>query len=187
MNLKSLNLSNNYLSSLPSTFDSLSNLKILNVSFNRLTSLPHLDGLSSLEELNLESNFLTHIAPTAEGIIDKVMKNITTTNSNMQTLSKLLSLSKLNLRNNRLVSFPEVIIKMPNLRTCDLSHNNIQQVSLTLDLPFDINLLTSLDLSHNKLTSLSTEIASLIQLNASHNLLTSLGSNLTSLVALKVF
>ena len=72
-------------------------------------------GLVLLEELQLENNLLGFVDPSAETIIDRV-KTIVTANSNIKALASLNSLSTLNLKNNKLVNPPELIMSaLPNL------------------------------------------------------------------------
>jgi len=102
--LKTLNLKNNLLTSLPSNFaaSSLDSLKKLNLSNNEIQSLPNSFGrLTVLEDLDLDKNLISEI-------------NVVFPRS----------LKKLSMKSNRLVSFPD-LQESKNIKEIYLSQNNI--------------------------------------------------------------
>jgi internalin A len=146
-------------------------------------------GMIQLKELILENNLLCYYSSpisTSDTIIEKV-KTITTSDSNLKTIGHLPSIQSLNLKYNKLESIPEFILKIPR---CDLSHNAIQHGDINPSHSIKEHLLISLNLSHNKITSLPVESLGtrLISLNLSYNSLTYLTSNqIASLIYLKVY
>lgn len=63
-----------------------------------------------------------------------------------------------------MVSVPELIFSLSGLQKVDLSHNNIQQGEL-----FSLSV-TSLDLSHNLLSTLTPKITALVALRVRQHL-----------------
>ncbi|CCF60170.1 hypothetical protein KAFR_0J01020 [Kazachstania africana CBS 2517] len=135
--LVSLELQRNFIKKVPSSISKLGNLTILNLQCNELDKLPN--GFVQLKNLQL-----------------------------------------LDLSSNRFVHYPEVINSCTNLLQADLSYNKIQS------LPESINQLVKLakiNLSHNKLTTITSLVSmkSLRTLNLRHNRITSMKTDASNL------
>ncbi|CAJ1056562.1 p53-induced death domain-containing protein 1 [Xyrichtys novacula] len=129
------------LTSLPSSFSSLSRLVHLDLSFNQLSSLPScLLSLPQLSSLLLCHNRLSALPPD---------------------VGQLSALTYLSLLGNELVSLPPTIGQLKALQTLDISCNLLQY------LPEDIGSLkelVNLELSHNKLKQLPESMGALLSL-----------------------
>ena len=136
-----LNLSSNFIDSIPGhTFNGLIQLLQLNLSHNQLdlTSSESFKGLVSLEELDLGYNSITK-----------------TGNRSNCFLEDLLSCQKVSLRANQLSyihkkSFPSNEYYKYKIRELDLSHNNIESLSVTEG----FQTIQSLNLSRNNFRKL---------------------------------
>ncbi|WVQ83638.1 hypothetical protein IAT38_005780 [Cryptococcus sp. DSM 104549] len=191
--LKYLNISNNKFESFPSVVCEMSNLVDLDVSFNNITELPSkMSDLKSLEKLALFSNEITKFP---------------------ESFSTLANLRILDVRRNKITDL-SVVYALPNLATLQADHNNV----VTLDAQIGSNvrqfsvphnsvtrftlapppnmavvtyMLTSLDLSHGKISTLADEafsgLVNLVTLNLNFNQFTRLPATLDRLVNLEVF
>ncbi|WVN89993.1 uncharacterized protein L203_105224 [Cryptococcus depauperatus CBS 7841] len=191
--LKYLNISNNKFESFPSVVCEMSNLVDLDVSFNNITELPaEMSDLKSLEKLGLFSNEISRFP---------------------QSFSTLKNLRILDVRRNKLTDL-STVYTLPNLATLQADYNNI----VTLDAQLGANvrqfsvphnsvtrftlapqpnmavvtyLLTNLDLSHGKISTLADEafsgLINLVNLNLSFNQFTRLPATLDRLVNLEQF
>ena len=128
-NLQILNLRNNPLERLPSTFfDGLNQLIILNLHANRLVQLSSgLSKLTNLTQLNFGHNLLT--------------------NSSLNPLVTLTSLTMLNLNNNQLTQITNQFSLLTNLN--DLTLNDNQITHIDTDAFINNTNLISLDLTAN--------------------------------------
>lgn len=107
-NLRTLNLSENKLSSLPPSIGTFTQLKILNISKNRIGSIPAEVGqLIKLETLLANDNRLTALPAT---------------------VSNLRSLRDVSLASNQLKSFPTQFSALKHLNSLDLSRNRITEI-----------------------------------------------------------
>lgn len=131
--LRSLNLADNNLTSLPMTiFDNLQNLIELDPSGNGLeaSDLEPLNNLKKLEVLNLSRNQLDKVSP--------------------DLLDSFVELKSLSLAENNLTSLPDTIFrKVPKLEQLDLSGNRLERIQS--DLFNDLETLDVLNLSNNQL------------------------------------
>ncbi|PAA56011.1 hypothetical protein BOX15_Mlig000516g2, partial [Macrostomum lignano] len=134
-NLRTLDLSNNRLTSVSTSIDGMVQLKQLTLSSNRLTGLPdQVCSLSRLTILSLERNFLQSL-PVG--------------------FSQLKSLKTLQLSGNKFKDFPASVLDLPALELLDLSTNSITQ------LPGNMSNLKAveLNLNQNQLKLLSDSLA----------------------------
>ena len=111
-NLKELELSYNFLTTIPKELGNLVNLRELNLINNRLTSIPkELGNLSNLQHLYLSNNFLTTIPKELSNLVNLrdlfLSKNKLTTIPN--SLGNLVNLQYLHLDNNLLTTIPKEI------------------------------------------------------------------------------
>ncbi|MCY3559388.1 MAG: leucine-rich repeat protein [Chloroflexi bacterium] len=133
--LQTLNLQHNKLSTLPDgVLDGLSNLRTLNLRRNDLVELPNLDGLSSLEVLNLGSNRRMNTLPE-------------------DAFEGLSSLQALHIRCNRLSALHEDVFDDlgDTLQTLDLGCNKLK--ALPEDVFAGLTNLQTLILDDNRLIS----------------------------------
>lgn len=134
-NLRQLHVSCNELNSLPDEIGLLGNLEILDVSSNQLTSVPHtLAELTSLTTLTLSRNRLTEF-PIAVCHLP-ALASINLSANTIQSLpdeAKLLSVSELNLNQNRLSSLNPALVYCANLRTLRVEENCLSKDAFTAD------------------------------------------------------
>lgn len=139
--LKSLSLSYNDLTVLPSTIGKLTHLTALDLNGNNLHSLPETIGnLAQLTELDLQDNWL-----------DKLP----------ETIGNLTKLTKLNLRANKFISFPKPIEHLTQLTELSLANNRLSELSETIG---NLTQLRILNLFRNELNTLPEAIGHLTQL-----------------------
>ncbi len=152
--LRTLDLYNNQLSTLPRHIGRLSCLRVLNLHNNQLTFLPPQIGeLTNLQEIYLQYNNLTELP---------------------KEIGKLKSLQHLHVYNNELQALPAEIGDLSNLRTLNLANNELTQLPPSIEKLSALNLL---DLQNNRLAELPSgigELRSLHTLNINFNQLTTL-------------
>lgn len=103
--LRTLDLSENSISHLPTSIGNFENLKYFSMNQNKLGSLPSLFGkLQKLETLSLNTNLLTSLPPSFD---------------------QLRHLRTLSLSCNRFTQIPDVLGSLATLEVLDLSHNKI--------------------------------------------------------------
>uniref|UniRef100_A0A1B6MFI9 Leucine-rich repeat-containing protein 57 n=1 Tax=Graphocephala atropunctata TaxID=36148 RepID=A0A1B6MFI9_9HEMI len=133
--LRTLDLSDNSLSALPSDIGTFSLLKSISCNNNRITDLPiEFCQLVKLETLSLIGNKLTTLP---------------------SPLSQLVSLKFVYLGHNQLKDFPVLFCGLKHLEVLDLSNNLIENI------PSDIGSLraTELNLNQNRISYISNEIS----------------------------
>lgn len=129
-----LDLHNNQISSLPDSFCELTNLAELTLSNNQLTSLPaNFWNLWKLELCYLDSNNLTSLPE---------LKN----NHNLQLIS---------LSDNKFTSFPEALLRAPQITSIGLSDNALSSLPEWIT---KLPNLQSLIIAWNKFTSVPKEV-----------------------------
>lgn len=155
LNLETLSLSGNLLTTLNRTLIGLPHLSWLFLFDNRLTTLRgELNGLEKLEYLSLSSNQISDLE---------------------DSLEDLPSLETLDVSYNNLHHLGRSLERLSNLQNLDLSFNYLTE--LESDAFSSLNQLTSLDLSGNQLMTLSSSLnylGYLHRLNLSSNDLTSI-------------
>jgi len=163
--LKNLDLSENYLGSLPDSIKDLQNLQTLNLASNSLTTIPKIPP--SLQTLNLMSNSIEGL----EGL--EGLSSLNLSFNNLKNVPEFTgSLQDLDLSGNKIESFPEFIEGLQGLMVLNLSRNKLKNIPESIE---DLKKLHYLDLSQNQLTSIPASIGnlqSLIYLNLSENQLT---------------
>ncbi|XP_070566935.1 uncharacterized protein [Ptychodera flava] len=132
-NLQSLTLSDNQIAKIPDgAFTTQTNLQILYLDNNQLSELQAdvFDGLSSLLTLSIDNNNLWYIDPEA--------------------LSGLSVIRSLSLSDNALEYFPP-LPQFTQLRTLDLSNNDIESIGVDAFIGVDIDKFSTLNLGTNPL------------------------------------
>ncbi|WP_199464272.1 COR domain-containing protein [Acaryochloris thomasi] len=164
VNLATLRLDSNQLTTVPPELGQLFNLTELDLGKNRLTTVPsELGQLANLTQLDLYNNQLTTVPPE---------------------LGQLANLTRLDLRVNRLITLPPKLGQLANLTTLDLYRNWLTTVPPELG---QLANLTQLDLYNNQLTTVPPELgqlANLTQLNLANNQLTTVPPELGQLANL---
>ncbi|XP_042876156.1 protein flightless-1-like [Penaeus japonicus] len=90
-----------------------------------------------------------------------------------EEVSNLLKLEHLSLKNNNIEKLYGAVTSLPCLRSLNVRHNKLQKMGVPKDL-FQMDDLTTLDFSHNKLTEIPEgleEAKSLLVLNLSDNMI----------------
>jgi internalin A len=179
--IKHLNLSNNHLKCIPEDIKNLDRLETLDISFNEISSFPELQKLpSSLKRLILRGNNITEVridhAPEESNLISLDLES-NKIRSFLYFSASRSGLRELNLRRNHLKVFR--ISAPSSLESLDLSQNSMKSIdceTLSLDLlrqvflcenelksipsfVFSSPLLEKLDISSNKLSYISDEMA----------------------------
>jgi Leucine-rich repeat (LRR) protein len=145
--LKSLDLANNALSSLPDGFDtSFPNLEILFLSGNSFKVLPSLRGLKSLRMVAFRDNYLESVKSDA---FPESVEWLILTSNKLTSIGNLpVAMRKLMLSNNYLTSPPSNIASLNKLELLRLSNNNIPRSLLDV-LPAQLPSLSWLAISDN--------------------------------------
>jgi Leucine-rich repeat (LRR) protein len=198
--LEHIDLSNNNVISIVRLgvlhIDFPNSLKTLNLSNNALASIPtNIYNLSNLEELYLENNPINHISMQIENLIS--LKKLSIANSKVSTLpytfcknlvccdfsgsfiqqlnstfTSLVNLERLILANCKINFIDPTIGNMKNLTVLDLTRNNVSTVP---DSMYTLENLRELSLFKNNLIKFDPPIGSmpnLTLLNISDNMLT---------------
>ncbi|BDA49887.1 Leucine-rich repeat-containing protein 40 [Coccomyxa sp. Obi] len=128
-NLTSLNLSQNLIGgSLPESISCLSRLSFLDASRNKMTSLPDgIGGCSALVELLLGYNDIQHLPPSLDRL--SALRTLDLRGNRLGSFPAAacaLSLSLLDLKDNDLSTLPPELGRMTTLRALPLSGNPIR-------------------------------------------------------------
>ncbi|XP_067119917.1 leucine-rich repeat-containing protein 57-like [Centruroides vittatus] len=133
--LRTLDISGNKISNIPSNVGLFVHLKHLTANNNKISQLPkEIGNLTKLESLSLNGNRLTALP---------------------STLSQLKNLRTVSISNNHLTKFPVVFCDLPHLDMLDLSHNKITEVPDDLQNLF----VAELNMNQNQLSELPEAIA----------------------------
>ncbi|KAL3642803.1 hypothetical protein CASFOL_013618 [Castilleja foliolosa] len=126
-NLAVFNLKNNYIyGSLPKFLENLVNLRILVLSNNKFSGqVPDFSGLTNLQVLDLENNFLGPQFPiTGEKIERLMLKNNKFFFGLPEKVESYYRLRVLDISSNRLIGpFPVSILSLPSINYIDISVN----------------------------------------------------------------
>lgn len=182
-NLQVLNIDENMISELPHWVGRLTQLRTLNMQGNELDSLPReIEELSHLETLNLERNEFSEIPD----VIFR-LSNITHLNFSQNPVStlspavrNLSRLQTLQLSYTNLSALPDELGRCEALREIDLSRNSISNI----DIVYTLRALRKLDVSINKIPSISSAIRNLEQLtefNCAINEITTINDEMCAL------
>ncbi|KAH3767266.1 Leucine rich repeat protein [Pelomyxa schiedti] len=169
-NVRTLDLSRNFLHDVPVTICNLINLQSLQLWVNPLTRLPiELAALTSLQDLNVSS---THLPVYPRELCLPSLRTLILGDNTLTTLpdeiSNMTSLTELNVGLNSLTHVPATIANMPSLRLLHLFSNHLSALPLlpsslveldlwsnqihTPDILHGCTALTTLNLGKNGLT-----------------------------------
>ena len=187
LQLQSLNLGGNQLTTLPESLGQLSQLQTLDLGSNQLTTLPEsLGQLSQLQSLDLYGNQLT----TLPGWLAQLSQLQTLGLGNQLTtlpdwLGQFSQLQSLHLYGNQLTTLPDWLAQLSQLQSLGLGGN---QLTTLPDWLGQFSQLQSLHLGVNQLTTLPDWLGQLSQLQSLHlyiNQLTTLPESLGQLPQLR--
>lgn len=181
--LQVLNLANNRISSIPESISHLRNLISLDFSGNQLVEIPEsFSQLKKLTRLNLSRNQLSEIPESLSQL-----KNLTWFDLSSNRLAKfpesadkLNRLTDLNLGFNHFSEFPESISGLRNLSLLDISGNQLSEIPDSIS---DLVNLTSLNVAANRLSNLGSifQLQKLTSLDLSNNPPTDFPSSISQL------
>ena len=167
INLRTLDLSHNRMTRLDGkTFSSLTSLNLLNLAHNEIDSIPEdsFASLSSLQSLILSHNHLSKIDSSLPLSGLRGLMSLSLDHNGIETIHDQAfvnissSLFELNLSNNKLKSVPAALQITSNLRSLDLSFNQISSISNTSYQ--GIEQLYSLNLEGNRIGNLTKGVFS---------------------------
>lgn len=187
--LVSLDLERNFIKSIPANISFLKNLSILTLNCNKLSSLPDLPA--NLKILDLSSNEFEIYPESVNKLTNLLQLDLSYNKLKVlpESINNLTSIKKVNMSSNQLT---RINIKLQNLRTLNLRHNDISVISLQDSNVENLYLtnnnisniadplisLKTLDLQSNPITQLNIASPNLISLNLSKAKLTSLPSTI---------
>ncbi|KAF8332698.1 uncharacterized protein EI90DRAFT_2918120 [Cantharellus anzutake] len=185
--LKFLNISNNKFEQLPPVVSSISTLVDLDVSFNSITALPPgIGNLTQLQRLIIVGNRFTSLPPECRCLFSlrelDCRRNLITDLSILSDLPLLESL----LAEHNTVHVLDFAVG-PNMNALVASHNPATKFTLRAPLPDTHYKLTSLDLSHMKLSTWDDDGAvlasfpSLVSLSLNYNKFHTIPDTISSL------
>ena len=139
---------------------------VLDLSGLRLRQLPDaVAGLTSLQDLNLNSNHLTALPDTLARLTN--LRSLYLWRNQLTTLpdaiTHLSRLQLLHLGSNQLTRLPETIARLTDLRQLRLGGN---QLTTFPEAIIRLSMLEDLDLGHNRITTLPDTIAQLTKLQS---------------------
>ncbi|WP_312767074.1 T9SS type A sorting domain-containing protein [Epilithonimonas sp.] len=153
-NIKSLNIADLGLQSIPTKITTFSNLESLTLDNNSIlaNAYGNIAGLSKLTYLSLSGNSLTQI-PTQVSLLTQLtsldLSNNNLTEQNTSGLSTLVNLEWLSLESNQLAQIPTQVSLLKKLQTLNLGRNKISGgTSILTGLP----VLQQLFLNNNSLS-----------------------------------
>jgi adenylate cyclase len=171
--LKHLNISNNKFRRVPSVVPEMANLVDLDISFNTISELPEQMGqLKALETFIIVGNQVSKFPDECSGLVSLRVLDCRRNNlSDLGIVCMLPKLEKIYADHNSVHALDLSI--GPNLTALDVSHNDITHLSLAPCPTGPIYALTSLDISHAKLSSLDdlalAQLSSLAYLKLDYN------------------
>ncbi len=137
-----LNLSNNHLSTFPSSvLETMKSLETLDLSSNQLTSFPSITTNKQLKYINLSQNHLTEFPVITIPLpcLSQLILSYNRISSFPAAMITMIasSINEMLLHNNQLISLPIEIEYCQQLKVLDLSNNNLNDLIPSLGyLPF---------------------------------------------------
>lgn len=188
--LRMLDLFGNSIQALPDWFFHFNKLESLSLKSNAFKDFPAIIfTLESLKNLNLSDNQINSITGRFFSNLMRFDKVDISYNSLTQIPYDKIEFSKctnLNLKGNKLESFPKAICHINSLEKLNLSENTIK--SFPDDTFIELDNLIELDLSYNELTYLPSSIGKLTKLkklNLSGNKISTLPIEFEKLISLE--
>lgn len=175
--LKHLNISNNKFHDLPLVVCNMESLVDLDISFNTISSLPEQIGkLTLLDRLIMVGNRVSKFPDECSGLVN--LRDLDCRRNSISDISVICMLPKIKiLRADYNVINTLDLAMGPSLNTLEASHNDITRITLVSNPALQATIspyaLTSLDISHAKLSSLDEfalgQLSSLETLKLDHN------------------
>ncbi|KZF22381.1 PP2C-domain-containing protein [Xylona heveae TC161] len=178
--LRSLNLSSNYLESFPDFLCRLKSLVDLDISFNAIKNLPDIGQLTTLERFWATNNRLTGSFPEGFKELSSLKELDVRYNalSNIDVVAQLPQLEQLMAGHNSVPGFTGTFEK---IRTFYLNHNPVTRFTVTTQIPT----MTTLSIASAKLSELQDDFAeqlpNLTRVILDNNHLVSLGPQIGKL------
>jgi serine/threonine protein kinase len=133
LNVKSLDLSNSQISTLPS-LQGLGSLEELNLRGSQVTSLLSLDGLTGLRRLDLAKTKVTSLPPLQDLTSLRALDLSDTRLAVLPSLDALIALQDLNLAHTNIATLPS-LTRLTALRRLNLQDTNVVNLPQTAELP----------------------------------------------------
>lgn len=188
-NLRTLDLRDNQIRSLPAYIDKLRHLSELRLDNNPLGQLPGrpIKNLRALRVLSLQNTGLDELPAELAGLTDLETLNLDLNHFSEfpELIARLPALRQLTLANNALDKIPRTIKDLVQLETLDLDNCELAELPAAIG---SLANLKTLHVAHNELRTLPAEIRNLAKLEtlgAAGNLLTSLPPGIGQLVSLQ--
>lgn len=161
-NLRKLNLSHNFLRRLPRSIAKLRQLEEIHLDHNQLEEIPvGIAGLNRLRTIDLSHNAISSLEViyylwengfTSDALLDvKISDNKISDIADFK-LALFPCLQSLDVSGNMLTAFPDCITKCADLRVVRAARNRIATIPASIG---ELTNLTHLDLTNNRLTSLT--------------------------------
>ena len=173
--IKTLDLKENFISTLPSDMANMSVLSRLDLSDNYIYDITNLSNIITLKYLNLSLNSVTNLSASGLTSLEELDISFCALNT-IPGLTNFPSLFRLNLSNNNLITIDN-IATMISLEDLNISHNDIQSISALSNLLS----LKMLSIENNNIADLSV-LQSLNALTALYNFDNPLDSNSQSVI-----
>ncbi|WP_027383328.1 T9SS type A sorting domain-containing protein [Epilithonimonas caeni] len=174
-NIKSLNIANLGLQSIPARITTFSNLESLTLDNNPIlaNAYGNIAGLSKLTSLSLSGNSLTQI-PTQVTLLTQLtsldLSNNNLTEQNTSGLSTLINLEWLSLESNQFSQIPSQVSLLKKLQTLNLGRNKISGgTSILAGLPVLQQLFLNNNLLSGNIPSEFLGMPKLLMLNLNSN------------------
>jgi Leucine-rich repeat (LRR) protein len=132
VNLKLLDLTDNYVEDILPEISNLTKLETLNLMYNCITEIiPEICQLPNLSSLYLGYNGITIIPPKICNLtnLTELLLNNNFITAFPSELCQLTNLSILSLNNNKITEIPPELFRLTNLSVLDLTNNNIKNIS----------------------------------------------------------
>lgn len=172
--LRYLNISNNKFGHVPEVILKMTELVDLDISFNMIETLPDdIGSLQSLERLILVGNRVSKFSEQCANLTSLIELDCRRNNvSDLSIVSRLPRLETLRADHNSVFALD--LTAGPRLTTLDASYNDITKLALISNPAIDLTFaLTSLDISHAKISSLDDvalgQLSSLRSLKLDYN------------------
>ncbi|ODV64081.1 leucine-rich repeat domain-containing protein [Ascoidea rubescens DSM 1968] len=154
-NLIHLNLSYNDITEIKN-LNNLTNLTYLDLKENKIELINNLNGLTNLTHLDLKNNIIERIYHISDLINLKYLDLGDNKIKSIENLDSLNNLTYLNLSENIITCIDNIgRLKLSNLKTLNLSWNNLTVIAERYPLVFNLQLLENLILRHNKISFIS--------------------------------